>query len=88
MQFLVDAYGLQGESGKKCTLCGKFSIHNANMRRHMILKHTKPTNNVCSYCKRNFKQKLYLDRHIRSRECLSDMLFDAPSSYTQLKGNP
>ena len=79
MQFLVSAYDINGASGMKCTLCGKFGIFKHNMRRHMILKHTKPTVNVCKYCRRNFDKKFYLERHIRNRECLSDKLFDAPS---------
>ena len=67
-----------GERGVKCTLCGKFTKSLYNGRRHMILKHTKPTNDVCKYCSKVFKHKYYLDEHIRSRECLSTMLFDAP----------
>ena len=43
MQFLVEAYGSNGESGLKCTLCGKFGRFKHNLKRHMILKHTKPT---------------------------------------------
>ena len=43
MQFLVEAYGSNGESGLKCTICGKFGRFKHNLKRHMILKHTKPT---------------------------------------------
>ena len=35
----------------------------------MILKHTKPTVNICKYCSRNFDKKFYLQRHIRNNEC-------------------
>ena len=80
MQFLVDAVDLNGASVVKCELCGKSSKQKVNMRRHMILIHTKPTNDICKYCSKVFKHKYYLDRHIRSRECLSKLLFEAPSS--------
>ena len=79
MQFLVNAYADTGENVMKCTLCGKFSKQRSNMRRHMILMHTKPTTNVCKYCQKQFKHKYYLQEHIRSRVCLSRMLFDAPT---------
>ena len=59
----------------KCTLCGKMSGKKANMQRHMTLVHTKPTQEVCQYCSKEFKHKYYLDRHVRARECLSKMLF-------------
>ena len=73
MSFLV-----QCGSGFKCTLCGKYTTQKANAQRHMVLVHTKPTNDVCKYCSKVFKHKYYLDKHIRLRECLSNMLFDAP----------
>ena len=80
MQFLVSDYAADtGENVMKCTLCGKFSKQKSNMRRHMILMHTKPTTNVCKYCQKQFKHKYYLQEHIRSRVCLSRMLFDAPN---------
>ena len=69
MQFLVEAYGSNGETGLKCTLCGKFGRFKHNLKRHMILKHTKPTVNICKYCNRNFDKKFYLQRHIRNNEC-------------------
>ena len=74
----VMSYLVYTESGYKCTLCGKITAQKHNGRRHMILKHTKPTNDVCKYCSKVFKHKYYLDEHIRSRECLSQLLFDAP----------
>ena len=80
MQFLVSEYaGDTGEAVMRCTLCGKFSKQRSNMRRHMILMHTKPTNNVCKYCQKPFKHKYYLQEHLRSRVCLSKMLFDSPN---------
>ncbi len=75
MQFLTSVYG-----GFKCTLCGKVSQQKCNMQRHMILCHTTPTNEVCQYCSKVFKHKYYLDEHIRSRKCLSRMLFKAPQA--------
>ena len=80
MQFLVSEYaGDTGEAVMRCTLCGKFSKQRSNMRRHMILMHTKPTNNLCKYCHKPFKHKYYLQEHLRSRVCLSKMLFDSPT---------
>ena len=80
MQFLVDGFDVNGAAVVKCQLCGKYSKQKVNMRRHMILIHTKPTNDMCKYCQKVFKHKYYLDRHIRSKECLSKMLFNAPST--------
>ena len=86
MQFLVEFRRVGVEVGDfnkpsfKCTLCGNISPSKWNMQRHMVLVHTKPTNDVCQYCTKVFKHKYYLDEHIRSRECLSKMLFTAPSS--------
>ena len=79
MQFLVKDFTDTGEVFMKCTLCGKFSRERSNMRRHMILMHTKPTRNVCKYCQKQFKHKYYLQEHLRSRVCLAKMLFDAPT---------
>ena len=86
MQFLVSVRAEGGAAGGnslnyKCTLCGKISKSKWNMQRHMVLLHTKPTNDVCQYCSKVFKHKYYLDEHIRTRECLSKMLFTAPSSH-------
>ena len=83
MQFLVDVIDKpSGAAVVKCELCGKFSKQRVNMRRHMILIHTKPTNDICKFCQKVFKHKYYLDRHLRRKECLSNMMFDAqaPSS--------
>ena len=71
MQFLV-----RFSKGFKCTLCGKVAEYRANMRRHMILIHTTPTNDSCKYCGKVFKHTYYLEQHIRNRECLKGMLFD------------
>ena len=80
LQFLIELRGVDTRPSFKCTLCGKISKSKWNMQRHMVLVHTKPTNDVCQYCSRVFKHKYYLDEHIRTRECLSKMLFTAPSS--------
>ena len=81
MQFLVEIHCESAKPNYKCTLCGKISKSKWNMQRHMVLLHTKPTNDVCQYCSKVFKHKYYLDEHIRTRECLSKMLFTAPSSH-------
>ena len=76
MQYILDTIDSEGQPEHKCTLCGKVCKKRSNMKRHMILSHTVPTNDCCKYCGKVFKHKYYLDSHIRSRECLSTMLFD------------
>ena len=71
MQHIVDATSLDGQPEFKCLLCGRVGKKRSNMKRHMILSHTRPTNDCCKYCGKVFKHKYYLDSHIRSRECLS-----------------
>jgi len=68
-EYLVDEVDPSNGKVTKCTLCGKFSRHKGTMRRHVTLVHTKPTNDVCKYCKKVFKRTYYLDKHIRAREC-------------------
>ena len=69
LEYLVDEVDPSNGKVTKCTLCGKFSRHKGTMRRHVTLVHTKPTNDVCKYCKKVFKRTYYLDKHIRAREC-------------------
>ena len=76
MQYIVGTVDHEGQPEHKCTLCGKVCKKRSNMKRHMILMHTVPTNECCKYCGKVFKNKYYLDSHIRSRECLSTMFFD------------
>lgn len=60
---------VNAEKSFKCLLCGKLNRTKWNAKRHMILLHTRPTNDVCPHCSKVFKHKYYLDEHIRSREC-------------------
>ena len=78
MQFMVALDGPDSRPIFKCTLCNNLSRFKWSMERHMVLKHTEPTNDVCQYCSKVFKHKYYLDLHIRARECLSKMMFRAP----------
>ncbi len=79
MQFISSVYDHDSrKNGYKCQLCGKTSLYQSNIQRHMIVKHTAPTNEVCQYCSKVFKYKCYLYEHIRSRKCLSKMVFKAP----------
>ena len=78
MQFMVSYRGPDSKLQYKCSLCNMISKSSWNMKRHMILKHTEPTNDACQYCSKVFKHKHYLDEHIRSKVCLSKMLFQAP----------
>ena len=72
MQYLVEvvdssASGVGEVAVFKCELCGKVSKNKHNMKRHMKLMHTTPTNNVCQYCSKVFPNSYNLNRHIKSR---------------------
>ena len=41
----------------KCNLCGKCASNKSNMRKHMLVMHTKPTNRPCPYCPKMFRNK-------------------------------
>ena len=51
----------------RCELYGKVSKNKHNMKRHMKLMHTTPTNNACQYCSKVFPNSYNLNRHIKSR---------------------
>lgn len=68
-------------SGKrlwKCELCQKMTNDQGNMKRHMVLKHAKPSNEVCSNCLRVFANKYYLRSHLRT--CMPSPI--QPSTFT------
>jgi len=50
----------------QCGLCGKISRDGSNMRRHMMIRHSEPTNEECESCHRIFPNRFYLSRHIKS----------------------
>ena len=47
----------------QCGLCLKISRDGSNMRRHMMIKHSEPTNEECLQCHRVFPNRFYLARH-------------------------
>lgn len=49
----------------KCNLCGKCASNKSNMRKHMLVMHTKPTNRPCPYCPKMFRNKYYLRYHVK-----------------------
>ena len=68
-----------GEEIFNCMLCGKISKDNSNLRRHMIVMHSRPTNHPCNYCNEVFKNSYALRRHQRETCPMRNMPFDAPS---------
>jgi len=79
MQYKTKIKNEHGEEVFKCTLCGKISKDNSNMRRHMILKHSQPSYTPCKYCNKVFKHAYNLNDHYRRKACLKNMWYDAPS---------
>lgn len=60
----------------RCKLCGKVSAHAFSLRRHMIIKHSKPTIHTCQYCNKQFQNQFALRNHIYQKICLKNMRFD------------
>jgi hypothetical protein len=60
----------------RCGLCHKTCQIKANLKRHLLLRHAAPTVVSCEYCGKNFRNKIYLDSHVRLRTCLKDAVFD------------
>ena len=58
-----------GKSVYKCLDCGKQVNLKNNMRQHVRNLHAKPTNNVCQYCRKEFKNNLSCQRHIKNNRC-------------------
>ena len=67
------------ETGAKmfqCILCNMTTSHSNSMRRHMVIKHTRPSTHKCQYCAREFSNKFYLINHLSSKICMKDIMFD------------
>ena len=56
----------------QCGLCGKESRDGSNMRRHMMIRHSEPTNEECGNCHRIFPNRFYLSRHLKG--CSQEVL--------------
>ena len=65
-----------GSKYYQCGLCSQTALFKGNLKRHLILKHAKPSVDICQYCGKKFKNKLYKDYHLRNKTCLRDVLFD------------
>lgn len=52
--------------GFQCGLCGKITKDRSNMRRHMVIRHSEPTNEHCLACDRVFTYRYYLLKHLRT----------------------
>lgn len=53
----------------RCRPCGKTSTKCCDLKRHILSKHAKPTNEICPTCKRTYKNKPSLQAHISSKKC-------------------
>lgn len=62
---------VDGQNQFHCDICRKMTPHHRNMKRHMILKHAKPTNVTCEFCSRVFRQHYHLQKHLRLKQCCS-----------------
>ena len=65
-----------GSKYYQCGLCSQTALFKGNLKRHLILKHARPAVDICQYCGKEFKNKLYKDYHLRNKTCLKDVLFD------------
>ena len=65
----TDDFMCETESGSwKCLVCHYETKRSSNLKRHLMLKHTCPTNDPCPRgCGRIFKHTYHLQRHLR--EC-------------------
>lgn len=50
----------------RCSLCGKFAVNKSNMRKHMLVMHVRPTHQPCPYCTKVFRNKYYLNYHVKA----------------------
>ena len=80
-QFIKDSVDAQGNRVYQCKLCDMVTKFSQSINRHMVIKHTKPseTGFNCPYCQRNFSNKYYLTNHTASRTCMKNMnlMFDS-----------
>ena len=49
----------------ECCLCGRFCHDLNKVKMHIDMVHTKPTNEICPFCKKIYKNKHTLRAHIR-----------------------
>jgi len=77
-EFLVEAQqGPQGQlGGVRCTICNSWFSRRYNGERHMKIRHMEPDPVTCRFCSKPFRNKYYLDAHIRTRKCLQQMKFE------------
>ena len=75
-RFVRETVDAQGQKVYQCTLCKMQTKHNFSMQRHMVIKHTRPSNHLCQYCQATFPNKFYLIKHISDRICMKNVMFD------------
>jgi uncharacterized Zn-finger protein len=77
MQFMENCINPEDNSKfYRCKLCGKISAHSFSLRRHLIIKHSKPTIHTCQFCSKQFQNQYSLQNHIYQKVCLKNMRFD------------
>lgn len=60
----------------RCDLCKKVNKDKSNMKKHMIIVHAEPSQLPCPYhCGKIFKNKIYLNLHVNSKNCIRDKKF-------------
>ena len=65
-----------GQTYYRCAICGNTSYHKISIKRHLIIKHAKPSVHQCQYCKKQFPNKFYLTNHLSEKKCLQNVKFD------------
>ena len=69
-RFVREIVDAQGQKVYQCTLCKMQTKHNFSMQRHMVIKHTRPSNHLCQYCQATFPNKFCRQKwhEVKSRE--------------------
>ena len=76
-RFIREITTSEGQHMFQCTLCNMTTQFGNSMKRHMVIKHTKPSSHSCQYCQKVFTNKFYLNNHLASKTCMRNIMFDA-----------
>lgn len=63
-EYIVKTTDDAGEEMFECSICNTQSRHKRSIVRHMLIKHTTPSNYPCDKCGKCFPNKLYLSKHM------------------------
>ena len=75
-RFIREITTSEGQHMFQCTLCNMTTQFGNSMKRHMVIKHTKPSSHSCQYCQKVFTNKFYLNNHLASKTCMRNIMFD------------